>query len=142
MELLYSIYHMTCYNFVFQTYVANILIAINPYYEIPALYDAKSIKSYQGKSLGTRPPHVFAIGKPLQQSADPWKGYAGLLSDRKIACTDFFFGILKLHSFNAAFSVLIFFCQKLYITFIIFRMLAQFSKSLINVKKIPGFETF
>ncbi|XP_068195588.1 myosin VIb isoform X1 [Antennarius striatus] len=43
------------------TYVANILIAVNPYYDIPKLYGADSIKSYQGKSLGTLPPHVYAI---------------------------------------------------------------------------------
>lgn len=52
-------------NFVslFQTYVANILIAVNPYIEIRDLYSSKTIKSYQGKSLGVMPPHVFAIGK-------------------------------------------------------------------------------
>ncbi len=43
------------------TYVANILIAINPYYEIRDLYSATTIKCYQGRSLGTMPPHVFAI---------------------------------------------------------------------------------
>ncbi|XP_034078228.1 myosin VIb isoform X3 [Gymnodraco acuticeps] len=43
------------------TYVANILIAVNPYYDIPKLYGPDAIKSYKGKSLGTLPPHVFAI---------------------------------------------------------------------------------
>lgn len=43
------------------TYVANILIAVNPYYEIKDMYSSKTIKSYQGKSLGVMPPHVFAI---------------------------------------------------------------------------------
>lgn len=43
------------------TYVANILIAANPYYDIPKLYGPESIKSYRGKSLGTLPPHVYAI---------------------------------------------------------------------------------
>ncbi|KAK5598736.1 Unconventional myosin-VI [Crenichthys baileyi] len=43
------------------TYVANILIAVNPYYDIPKLYSAESIKQYQGRSLGTLPPHVYAI---------------------------------------------------------------------------------
>ncbi|XP_055390810.1 unconventional myosin-VI isoform X1 [Bubalus kerabau] len=43
------------------TYVANILIAVNPYFDIPKIYSSDTIKSYQGKSLGTRPPHVFAI---------------------------------------------------------------------------------
>lgn len=45
------------------TYVAHILIAINPYYEIKDLHSTEAILKYQGKSLGTMPPHVFAIGK-------------------------------------------------------------------------------
>lgn len=43
------------------TYVANILIAVNPYKDIPSLYTSETVKSYQGKSLGEKPPHVFAI---------------------------------------------------------------------------------
>ncbi|XP_036773344.2 unconventional myosin-VI isoform X3 [Manis pentadactyla] len=43
------------------TYVANILIAVNPYFDIPKIYSSGTIKLYQGKSLGTMPPHVFAI---------------------------------------------------------------------------------
>ncbi|KAL1510024.1 hypothetical protein ABEB36_004680 [Hypothenemus hampei] len=43
------------------SYVANILIAVNPYKEIPELYSSKTIKTYQGKSLGEMPPHVFAV---------------------------------------------------------------------------------
>lgn len=56
---------MVVYNFVhcFQTYVANILIALNPYFDMPDLYSSTTIKSYLGKSLGQRPPHVFAIGR-------------------------------------------------------------------------------
>ncbi|XP_053237284.1 unconventional myosin-VI isoform X2 [Podarcis raffonei] len=43
------------------TYVANILIAVNPYFDIPKLYSSDAIKKYQGRSLGTLPPHVYAI---------------------------------------------------------------------------------
>jgi myosin-6 len=43
------------------TLTANILIAINPYYEVPDLYSINTIKKYQGKSLGTLAPHVYAI---------------------------------------------------------------------------------
>ncbi|XP_052556037.1 unconventional myosin-VI isoform X2 [Tympanuchus pallidicinctus] len=43
------------------TYVANILIAVNPYFDIPKFYSSEAIKKYQGRSLGTLPPHVFAI---------------------------------------------------------------------------------
>ncbi|XP_038058874.1 unconventional myosin-VI-like isoform X1 [Patiria miniata] len=43
------------------TYVANILIAVNPYKELQNLYDNDTIRRYNGKSLGVLPPHVFAI---------------------------------------------------------------------------------
>ena len=43
------------------TFVANILIAVNPYKDIKDLYSSSAIKAYEGKSLGTMPPHVFAI---------------------------------------------------------------------------------
>ncbi|KAM4694165.1 unconventional myosin-VI isoform 4-T5 [Discoglossus pictus] len=43
------------------TYVANILIAVNPYFDVPKLYTSDCIKKYHGKSLGTLPPHVYAI---------------------------------------------------------------------------------
>ncbi|XP_058443591.1 myosin heavy chain 95F isoform X2 [Malaya genurostris] len=43
------------------TYVANILIAVNPYKEIRDLYSKATIKRYNGKSLGELPPHVYAI---------------------------------------------------------------------------------
>ncbi|XP_034017504.1 myosin VIa isoform X3 [Thalassophryne amazonica] len=43
------------------TFVANILIAVNPYYDIPKLYSEETIKQYRGRSLGTLPPHVYAI---------------------------------------------------------------------------------
>ncbi|XP_051502334.1 unconventional myosin-VI-like isoform X2 [Myxocyprinus asiaticus] len=43
------------------TFVANILIAVNPYFDIPKFYTPESIKSYQGRSLGTLAPHVYAI---------------------------------------------------------------------------------
>uniref|UniRef100_A0A8B9RN63 Unconventional myosin-VI n=1 Tax=Astyanax mexicanus TaxID=7994 RepID=A0A8B9RN63_ASTMX len=49
------------FSFSSQTFVANILIAVNPYYDIPKLYAPETIKSYQGRSLGTLPPHVYAI---------------------------------------------------------------------------------
>ncbi|XP_037099841.1 unconventional myosin-VI-like isoform X4 [Syngnathus acus] len=43
------------------TFVANILIAVNPYYDIPKLYSPETIQQYRGRSLGTLPPHVYAI---------------------------------------------------------------------------------
>uniref|UniRef100_A0AAG5DWS3 Myosin motor domain-containing protein n=1 Tax=Anopheles atroparvus TaxID=41427 RepID=A0AAG5DWS3_ANOAO len=43
------------------TYVANILIAVNPYKELPNLYSQATLKRYSGKSIGELPPHVYAI---------------------------------------------------------------------------------
>ncbi|KAI6182172.1 Myosin motor domain-containing protein [Aphelenchoides bicaudatus] len=43
------------------TYVANILISINPYEQLEGLYSSKTIEDYRGKSLGTLSPHIFAI---------------------------------------------------------------------------------
>lgn len=60
--------HVKCIIFPLQTYVANILIAVNPYYDIPGLYGPDAIKLYRGKSLGTLSPHVYAIGKGRLQS--------------------------------------------------------------------------
>uniref|UniRef100_A0A8C4RI42 Unconventional myosin-VI n=1 Tax=Erpetoichthys calabaricus TaxID=27687 RepID=A0A8C4RI42_ERPCA len=45
----------------FERIIANILIAVNPYYDINKLYSSETIKKYQGKSLGTLPPHVYAV---------------------------------------------------------------------------------
>lgn len=42
------------------TYTANILLALNPYHSLD-MYTPEIIKSYQGKSLGVLPPHVYAI---------------------------------------------------------------------------------
>ncbi|XP_048478873.1 myosin heavy chain 95F isoform X9 [Plutella xylostella] len=57
------------------TYVANILLAVNPYKDIKDMYSSSTIKKYQGKSLGELPPHVFAVAdkafrdmKSLKQS--------------------------------------------------------------------------
>uniref|UniRef100_A0A8R1DKC1 Myosin motor domain-containing protein n=1 Tax=Caenorhabditis japonica TaxID=281687 RepID=A0A8R1DKC1_CAEJA len=43
------------------SYVANILISINPYQPIDGFYSSETIKSYRGKSLGQMEPHIFAI---------------------------------------------------------------------------------
>ena len=48
-----------------QTYVANILLAVNPYNEIPGFYSSQTIHRYNGRSIGVLPPHVFAIGTVL-----------------------------------------------------------------------------
>lgn len=45
------------------TYVAHILVAVNPYFQVKGLHGPEVILNYQGKSLGTLPPHVYAIGR-------------------------------------------------------------------------------
>ena len=42
------------------TYVGSILISINPYY-FYSIYNPKYTSMYQGKALGSLPPHIFAI---------------------------------------------------------------------------------
>lgn len=81
----------------FQTYVANILLAVNPYHEVKELYSKERIKQYHGKSLGVLPPHVFAIGRNINiiiQLKNPEKNclrtHTKLLTERcskkKIVC--------------------------------------------------------
>jgi len=58
---------------ILQTYVANILIAVNPYREIKELYAPDTIKKYNGRSLGELPPHVFAIGEWIRYLLMIWE---------------------------------------------------------------------
>lgn len=37
------------------------LVAINPY-EILPIYTGEQLMQYQGKKIGEKPPHIFAIG--------------------------------------------------------------------------------
>ena len=59
------------------TYVANILVAVNPYKDIKDLYSGSTIKSYDGKSIGTMPPHVFAIADKVRLTKKKilWESY-------------------------------------------------------------------
>lgn len=43
------------------SYVANILISINPYQTIDGFYSIQKIKEYRGRSLGEKEPHIYAI---------------------------------------------------------------------------------
>lgn len=55
------------------TYVAHILIAVNPYNEVRGLHTPQTIERYQGKSLGTLPPHVFAIADKAYRDMKAFK---------------------------------------------------------------------
>lgn len=43
------------------TYVGPILIAINPYKPLDAVYSEAKMTEYYGKTMGMLPPHVFAL---------------------------------------------------------------------------------
>lgn len=61
------------------TYVANILLAVNPYHEVKELYSKERIKQYHGKSLGVLPPHVFAIGDKAYRDMRAYKQSQSLI---------------------------------------------------------------
>lgn len=43
------------------TYTASVLLAVNPYKQIPGLYDQAQCERYRGKHIGALPPHPYAI---------------------------------------------------------------------------------
>ncbi|KAJ4921579.1 hypothetical protein JOQ06_029601, partial [Pogonophryne albipinna] len=51
----------TLLNNVRVRYSKEKIYVMNPYYDIPKLYSLETIQKYRGRSLGTLPPHVYAI---------------------------------------------------------------------------------
>eukprot|EP00928_Gymnodinium_smaydae_P095521 TRINITY_DN8236_c0_g5_i1.p1 TRINITY_DN8236_c0_g5~~TRINITY_DN8236_c0_g5_i1.p1 ORF type:complete len:328 (+),score=58.58 TRINITY_DN8236_c0_g5_i1:65-985(+) len=50
------------------THTANVLLAVNPYKQIPGLYEDSVIDRYRGRARGTAPPHPFAIAEAAYRS--------------------------------------------------------------------------
>lgn len=46
----------------FQTYVAKVLIAINPYHKIDGMYSKQKFEAYHNDTKDELPPHLFSIG--------------------------------------------------------------------------------
>lgn len=48
--------------YIWQTYVAKVLIAINPFRQISGLYSERKIINYRTDLNDELPPHLYAIG--------------------------------------------------------------------------------
>ncbi|XP_062843469.1 unconventional myosin-X [Trichomycterus rosablanca] len=53
------------------TYIGSILAAVNPYQQLPELYDVSAVEHYSQHHLGEIPPHIYAIANECYRSL--WK---------------------------------------------------------------------
>jgi myosin-5 len=45
------------------TYCGIVLVALNPYHDLPSLYGPDSIKMYRGRVRGELDPHIYAVAE-------------------------------------------------------------------------------
>ena len=50
------------------TYTGTVLMALNPYKQLPGLYAADSMDAYRGRALGVLPPHVYAMAERARRA--------------------------------------------------------------------------
>mmetsp|Transcript_1678 Transcript_1678/g.5033 ORF Transcript_1678/g.5033 Transcript_1678/m.5033 type:complete len:1255 (+) Transcript_1678:46-3810(+) len=50
------------------TYTASVLLAVNPYKELPGLYSHEQCSRYRGKCIGALPPHPFAVAEAAHRT--------------------------------------------------------------------------
>lgn len=61
-DVLYNLEVRFCDRHNIYTYCGIVLVAINPYAELP-LYGAELIRAYRGHSMGELEPHIFAVAE-------------------------------------------------------------------------------
>ncbi|XP_058836373.1 unconventional myosin-Va isoform X2 [Topomyia yanbarensis] len=61
-DVLYNLEVRFCDRHAIYTYCGIVLVAINPYAELP-LYGADLIRAYRGHSMGELEPHIFAVAE-------------------------------------------------------------------------------
>ncbi|KCV69582.1 hypothetical protein H696_04004 [Fonticula alba] len=52
----------------YYSYTAYILIALNPYHQVPGLYGPERIAEYSNKPIGRKPPHIYALADRAYRS--------------------------------------------------------------------------